>query len=253
MKEATHHPHRTYVQYGATTVAAALFAALALIGPRPVARADTAPSYRAGIASIDGIGKFYEGREIAHVMGFEGAEWLERPTRQQEERPDLMVKELSLTPGMTVADIGAGSGYLSRRMAPRVAPGKVYAVDVQSAMVGLLAGLAAQPGMGNIVPIQATPTDVKLPPNSIDLAIMVDVYHELEFPFEVMHSVIRALKPGGRMVFIEYRLEDPNVPIKALHRMSEAQVRREMRLLPLEWDHTSERLPIQHVIVFRRQ
>ena len=164
-----------------------------------------------------------------------------------------MVQELELTPGMTVADIGAGSGYLSRRIARQVTPGKVYAVDVQPEMVTLLKDLAAQPDMGNIVPTQGTVTDVKLPSNSIDLAILVDVYHELEFPYEVMQSLIRALKPGGRLVFVEYRLEDPNVPIKALHRMSVAQVRREMRPLPLVWDHTSERLPIQHIIVFRRR
>jgi SAM-dependent methyltransferase len=107
--------------------------------------------------------------------------------------------------------------------------------------------------MGNIVATQGAVADVGLPAASVDLAVMVDVYHELEFPYEVMQSVVRALKPGGRMVFVEYRLEDPNIPIKALHRMSEAQVRREMALLPLVWDHTSERLPIQHLIVFRKR
>ena len=253
------HSKRRRAIAAALDVTTALLAAIALTGPLFAARADTAtstpaaPVYRNGCGSIDGIGKFYEGREIAHVMGFEGADWLDRPTRQQEERPDVMVQELGLTPGMTVADIGAGSGYLSRRMARQVAPGKVYAVDVQPEMVGLLKDLAAQPGMGNIVPTQGTVTDVKLPTNSIDLAILVDVYHELEFPYEVIQSLIRALKPGGRLVFVEYRLEDPNVPIKALHRMSVAQVRREMNPLPVVWDHTSERLPIQHIIVFRRR
>ncbi|MDP9064522.1 MAG: methyltransferase domain-containing protein [Pseudomonadota bacterium] len=257
------HSKRRYAVAAVLDVIAALFAAIVLIGPLRGARADTppatppsptiaAPAYRYGPGSIDGIGKFYEGREIAHVMGFEGADWLERPTRQQEEQPDVMVQELGLKPGMTVADIGAGSGYLSRRMARQVAPGKVYAVDVQPRMVSLLKDVAAEPGMDNIVPTQATATDVKLPANSIDLAILVDVYHELEFPYEVMQSLVRALKPGGRLVLVEYRLEDPNVPIKALHRMSVAQVRREMRILPVVWDHTSERLPIQHLIVFRK-
>ncbi|MDP9065093.1 MAG: class I SAM-dependent methyltransferase [Pseudomonadota bacterium] len=186
-------------------------------------------------------------------MGFEGAAWLDRSTRDQEERPDIMIHELSLTPGMIVADIGAGSGYLSRRVAKQVAPGKVYAVDVQPEMVGLLKDLAKQPGMDNIVPTQGTVTDVNLPSNSIDVAVMVDVYHELEYPYEVMQSLVHALKPGGRMVFVEYRLEDPSVPIKTLHRLSVAQVRREMQPLPLDWDHTSERLPLQHIIVFRRR
>ena len=208
--------------------------------------------YRQGRASPDGIGKFYDGREIAQVMGFEGAAWLERPTREEEERTDLLLAQLDLKSGMTVADIGAGSGYLSRRMAPRVSPGKVYAVDVQPQMVELLTKLSREPGLGNLVPVQGGSRDTGLPPGSLDLAIMVDVYHELEFPYEVMQSVLRALKPGGRMIFVEYRGEDPAVPIKALHKMSEAQVRREMQGLPLEWQRTSEVLPIQHIIVFRR-
>jgi len=208
--------------------------------------------YRQGRASPDGIGKFYDGREIAQVMGFEGAAWLERPSREQEERTDLLLAQLDLKSGMTVADIGAGSGYLSRRMAPRVSPGKVYAVDVQPQMVELLTKLAREPGLGNLVPVQGGSRDTGLPPGSVDLAIMVDVYHELEFPYEVMQSVRRALKPGGRMIFVEYRGEDPAVSIKALHKMSEAQVRREMQGLPLEWVRTSEVLPIQHIIVFRR-
>lgn len=208
--------------------------------------------YRQGQASPDGIGKFYDGREIAQVMGFEGAAWLERPTREQEERTDLLLAQLDLKSGMTVADIGAGSGYLSRRMAPRVSPGKIYAVDVQPQMVELLTKLSREPGLGNLVPVQGGSRDTGLPPQSVDLVIMVDVYHELEFPYEVMQSVLSALKPGGRMIFVEYRGEDSAVPIKALHKMNEAQVRREMQGLPLEWQRTSEVLPIQHIIVFRR-
>jgi SAM-dependent methyltransferase len=227
---------------------------LALAGlPSISAPADAASPYRQGRASPDGIGKFYDGREIAQVMGFEGAAWLERPTREQEERTDLLLAQLDLKSGMTVADIGAGSGYLSRRMAPRVSPGKVYAVDVQPQMVELLTKIAREPGLGNLVPVQGGSKDTGLPPASVDLAIMVDVYHELEFPYEVMQSVLSALKPGGRMIFVEYRGEDPSVPIKALHKMSEAQVRREMQDLPLEWQRTSEVLPIQHIIVFRRR
>jgi ubiquinone/menaquinone biosynthesis C-methylase UbiE len=220
----------------------------------PAAPPSPIPSpYRVGAASADGIGKFYDGREIAQVMGFDGAPWLDRPSREHEERPDLLVQELRLQPGMTVADIGAGSGYLSRRMVPLVAPGKVFAVDVQAPMVALLADLSKQPGMGNLEPVQGTVDDVKLPADSVDLAVMVDVYHELEFPLEVMRSVVRALKPGGRMVFVEYRAEDPKVPIKALHKMSTAQVRLEMRRLPLEWERTAELLPVQHIIVFRKR
>lgn len=210
------------------------------------------PLYREGPASPDGIGKFYQGREIAAIMGFEGAPWLERPSRASEERPDLLVEELHLRPGMSVADIGAGSGYLSRRMAPVVGSGRVFAVDVQPRMVALLKELSQKPEFRNLVPIQGAIDDVRLPPASVDLAVMVDVYHELAYPYEVMRSLLRALKPGGRVVLVEYRGEDPAVPIKALHKMSEAQIRREMSVLPLIWERTSERLPIQHIVVFRK-
>ncbi|MGO9933730.1 MAG: class I SAM-dependent methyltransferase [Steroidobacteraceae bacterium] len=211
------------------------------------------PPYREGPASPDGIGKFYQGREIAAIMGFEGAPWLERPSRASEERPDLLVEELHLQPGMTVADIGAGSGYLSRRMAPIVAPGRVFAVDVQLQMVALLTELSQKPEYKNLVPIQGGSDDVQLPTASVDVAVMVDVYHELAYPYELMRSLIRALKPGGWVVLVEYRGEDPAVPIKALHKMSEAQIRREMSVLPLTWERTSERLPMQHIVVFRKR
>jgi SAM-dependent methyltransferase len=211
-----------------------------------------ATPYREGQRSPDGIGKFYQGREIAAVMGFEGASWLERPSRATEERPDLLVKELHLRPGMTVADVGAGSGYLSRLVAPLVAPGRVFAVDVQPEMVTLLTELSRQPAFKNLVPIQGDTADVKLPPASVDLGVMVDVYHELAYPYEVMRSLIRALKPGGRVVLVEYRAEDPAVPIKALHKMSKAQIRREMSVLPLVLERISERLPMQRIIVFRK-
>ena len=194
------------------------------------------------------------GREIAGVMGWQGAAWLEREEREKEERTDVLIKALDLKPGMVVADIGAGTGYLSRRMAKAVAAnGKVLAVDVQPEMVRMLKRLAQQKGLSNIVPSLGIETDVKLPAASVDLAIMVDVYHELAYPFEVMESIIRALKPGGQVVFIEYRAEDPNVPIKALHKMSEAQVRREAEEHPLIWDRTVASLPWQHMVVFRKK
>jgi SAM-dependent methyltransferase len=223
--------------------------------PPPNATAESSIAmqlYREGRGSPDGIGKFYQGREIAAVMGFEGAQWLERPSRASEERPDLLVAELHLQPGMTVADIGAGSGYLSRRMAPIVVPGRVFAVDVQPQMVALLTELGQKSEFKNLAPIQGGPDDVKLPPASTDLAVLVDVYHELAYPYEVMMSLICGLKPGGRVVLVEYRGEDPSVPIKPLHKMSVAQIRREMSVLPLTWERNSERLPMQHIVVFRK-
>ena len=211
-------------------------------------------SVPASLANPDGIGKRYMGREIAGVMGWQGAAWLEREEREKEERTDLLLKALALKPGMTVADIGAGTGYLSRRMAGVLAPdGRVLAVDVQPEMVRMLKRLAQQKGLANILPSLGTETDVKLPASSVDLAIMVDVYHELAFPFEVMESIIWALKPGGQLVFIEYRAEDANVPIKALHKMSEAQVRREAEVHALVWDRTVASLPWQHMVVFRKR
>jgi len=155
---------------------------------------------------------------------------------------------------MVVADIGAGTGYLSRRMAPAVMPGgRVLAEDVQPEMVGMLRGMVRQSGLTQIEPSLGTEADVKLPASSVDLAIMVDVYHELAYPYEVLASIVRALKPGGRLVFVEYRAEDPKVPIKALHKMSEAQVRREAAVHPLVWERSIETLPWQHVLVFRRR
>src|ERR1700733_12919019 len=207
----------TYSARMSSFVAALWLVVPTSVSPLPTAIAENSvamPLYREGRGSPDGIGKFYQGREIAAVMGFEGAPWLERPSRASEERPDLLVEELHLQRGMTVADIGAGSGYLSRRMAPIVGPGRVFAVDVQPQMVALLTELSQKTEFKNLVPIQGDTDDVKLPPASIDLAVLVDVYHELSFPYEVMRSLIRALKPGGRVVLVEYRGEDPAVPIK---------------------------------------
>jgi SAM-dependent methyltransferase len=239
-----------------SSIIAALWVVVAtFVSPMPTAIAENSvaiPLYREGHGSPDGIGKFYQGREIAAVMGFEGASWLERPSRASEERPDLLVRELRLQPGTTVADIGAGSGYLSRRMAPIVGPGRVFAVDVQPQMVALLTELSQKPEFKNLVPVQGDTDDVRLPPASIDLAVLVDVYHELAYPYEVMRSLTRALKPGGRVVLVEYRGEDPAVPIKPLHKMTEGQIRREMSVFPLTWERTSERLPMQRIVVFRK-
>jgi SAM-dependent methyltransferase len=226
---------------------------LLVIGLTPNARDADSAVYQYRPASIEGIGKFYYGREIAHVMGCTGMAWLERPERASEERPDWLVEELKLSPTMNVADIGAGSGYLTRLLSPRVPRGHVYAVDVQPEMVDALKEVAARPEFANVVPILGTAMDTRLSADTVDLVVMVDVYHELEYPAEIMHSVLKALKPGGRIAFVEYRAEDPSVPIKELHKMSEAQLRREMSALPLVWETGSERLPLQHVFIFRRR
>jgi ubiquinone/menaquinone biosynthesis C-methylase UbiE len=202
--------------------------------------------------TAEGTGKVYMGREIAHVMGYQGAAWLERENREKQERTDLLIQSLDLKAGMTVADIGAGTGYLSRKMASRVTnAGTVYAVDVQPEMIGKLKAAAKQ--FTNIKPVLSKEGDIQLPANSVDLAIMVDVYHELAYPYEVMQSILKALKPNGQLVLVEYRAEDDRVPIKATHKMSEAQIKQEMSVLPLTWKKTMSALPWQHVVVFAKQ
>ena len=235
-------------RWGALT--ALLLAASAALA-QPTAFADR---YSVVPAGADGIGKRYMGREISAVMGWQGAAWLEREEREREERTDLLLAALALRPGMVVADIGAGTGYLSRRMAPALLPGgKVWAVDVQPEMVSLLQAGVKRSGLTHIEPRLGTIDDVKLPAVSVDLAIMVDVYHELAYPHEVMSSLMKALKPGGRLVFVEYKAEDPRVPIKALHKMSEAQIKREAAVFALDWERTVSTLPWQHVVVFRKR
>jgi precorrin-6B methylase 2 len=213
-----------------------------------------APRYSAAPASGDGIGKRYMDREISAVMGWQGAAWLEREERDREERIDLLLAALALKPGMVVADIGAGTGYLSRRMATAVMPGgKIWAVDVQPEMIELLQAGAKRSGLTQIEARLSAADDIRLPAASLDLAVMVDVYHELAFPYEVMASVLKALKPGGRVVFVEYKAEDPRVPIKPLHKMSEAQIKREAAVFKLDWERTVSTLPWQHVVVFRKR
>jgi ubiquinone/menaquinone biosynthesis C-methylase UbiE len=202
----------------------------------------------------NGIGKFYMGREIAHVMGHQAADWLERGEREKEERTSLLIDSLKVRPGDLVADIGAGTGYHVRRIAPKIAPaGRVYAVDIQPEMLTLLTNSLAELKITNVVPVLGTISDPKLPANSIDLALMVDVYHEFSHPHEMMEAICRGLKPGGRVVFVEFRAEDPNVPIKEVHKMSEAQVKKEMTLHPLEWVETLKVLPWQHIIIFKKK
>ena len=209
--------------------------------------------YHFGQSSPDGIGKFYMGREISHVMGHLAAGWLERPEREQEERVSLLVEALNLKVGDKIADIGAGTGYIARQIAVLVGPkGVVYGVDVQPEMVKLLTDNMKQYHITNVKGILGKIDDPNLPINSIDLAIMVDVYHEFSHPYEMIRSICKSLKPGGRLVFVEYSLEDPSVPIKRLHKMSELQVLKEASPHPLEWVETIHTLPRQHIIIFKR-
>jgi precorrin-6B methylase 2 len=217
-----------------------------------VTKQEPTPIYQQYPPTADGTGKVYMGREIAPVMGYQGAAWLERAAREKEERTDILMRALNLKKGMVVADIGAGTGYLSRRMADGVGlQGTVYAVDVQTEMISRLSRLSEK--YTNIKPVLSDPSDIKLEPNSLDMAIMVDVYHELEFPYEVAQSIWTALKPGAKLVLVEYRAEDDKVPIKNSHKMTQAQVIKELTVLPFRWHNTVTSLPWQHVVIFTKQ
>jgi SAM-dependent methyltransferase len=201
----------------------------------------------------EGIGKFYLGREIAQVMGHLAADWLERPEREQEEQPNKLLDALKLKDGDAVADIGAGSGYFAFRIAKRVGEkGKVLAVDIQPEMLDIIRKRMKDWKISNVEPIQGTETDPKLPANSVDLILMVDVYHEFSYPYEMTQAMVRSLKIGGRMVFVEYRKEDPKVYIKLVHKMYEKQVLKEMEPHALRWVKTLDVLPTQHVIIFEK-
>ena len=219
------------------------FGLVSLIGP---ATAQEAATVRAP--------KVYMGREIADVMTFHGADWLLRDTRDAEEQPDRMLDALKLTPGMTVADVGAGVGFTSVRMAKRVgAKGTVLATDVQPEMLRMLAENARNLGFKNIKPIRCTPTDPKLPEAALDLILMVDVYHECAQPAATLKGLRKALKPDGRLVLIEFRAEDPEVPIKPEHKMSVVQARKELEANGFVFKESLEFLPWQHIIIFNKK
>jgi ubiquinone/menaquinone biosynthesis C-methylase UbiE len=226
--------------------------ALSLSGVSLSAAEPVSP-YTTGPQTRDGLGKYYFGREIAHYMTHEGAPWLDRPEREQEERPDLVLAALALRPGDVVADIGCGTGYFSWRLAAAVgAKGRVYGEEIQPEMLAQLAVRMKERNVTNVTGVLGTLDDPKLP-EPVDLVLLVDVYHELSQPAELMAAICRQVKPGGRIAFVEYRGEDPAVPIKPLHKMTEAQVLKEMSALPLEHVATVRTLPWQHLIIFRKR
>lgn len=200
----------------------------------------------------DGIGKFYMGREIAQVMGHRGAGWLERPSRETQEQPATLINSLDLQPTDIVADIGAGTGYMSFRMSPLVSKGKVLAVDIQPEMIEIMEFLKQENKIKNVETILGTATNPNLPESTVDLALMVDAYHEFEYPREMMAGIIQGLKVGGRVVLVEYRKENPLIMIKPLHKMTQKQVKEEMQAVGLVWRETKDVLPEQHIIIFEK-
>ena len=193
------------------------------------------------------------GRRIAGVMGMNGADWLVRPEREAEEQPEKALDALNLKPGMVVADIGAGVGYMSLRMARRVGPaGKVYANDLQPAMLDRLRQNAAKTGIGNVVTVVGDVADPKLPANTMDLVLLVDVYHEFSQPQQMLRKIRETLKPDGRLVLLEYRAEDPNVPIIAEHKMTVGQVKAELEAEGFVLQPVIETLPRQHILILTK-
>lgn len=203
--------------------------------------------------SPDGTGKFYLDREIAQVMGHQGAGWLERSNREEEERTDLLIEALELQPTDVVADIGAGSGYFTFRMSPLVPQGKVLAVDIQSEMLELIRKKQATQRVENVQTILGTVEDPRLPQDSVDWVLLVDAYHEFSHPYEMMSHIADALAPEGKVALVEYRAEDPEIMIKPKHKMTEDQAVREMEKVGLELVENKDPLPQQHLMIFQKK
>ena len=203
--------------------------------------------------SPDGTGKYYEGREISYVMGHLAADWLERPEREREENVSQAIENMGIQANERIADIGAGSGYYTFIMARKAPQGKVFAVDLQSEMLDLMKQRIEREDIKNVELIRGSETSPNLEANSVDLVTMVDVYHELSHPREMMQHIVSALRPGGRFVLLEYRMEDPTVPIKRLHKLSEEQAVREMESVGLRLRENMDNLPWQHCMVFVKE
>ncbi len=226
-----------------------LFLALPLSGCRGQ-DTDTNEKYIYKSGDPNGIGKWYMGREIAYVMGYQGISWLERPEREQEERTSILLENMNIQYDDVIADIGAGSGYHSFRMAGMTQQGKIYAVDIQEEMLAAMRQRSEKSGIKNVELVKSSEREVNLPPNSIDKVLIVDVYHEFEYPFEIIKSIEKALKSDGKIYLIEYRAEDPNVPIKRVHKMTEKQAVKELNAAGFKLESNIDNLPWQHCMVF---
>ena len=202
---------------------------------------------------LSGTGKFYLGREIARLTGGErDTAWLERPTRETSELPARVVQALGLKASDVVADIGAGTGYFTFRLSGEVPRGRVLAVDVQPEMLEVIRERMAKEDVGNVEPVLGTEKDPRLPAASVDVALVVDAYHEFAYPREMMEHIAEALRPGGRLVLVAYRGEDPTLPVGPLRKLTEAQAREEMEAVGLRWRETKDVLPQQHFMVFEK-
>jgi SAM-dependent methyltransferase len=205
-------------------------------------------SYRNG--DRNGIGKWYMEREISHVMGYQGMSWLERDEREKEENTSTLLANMNISKTDDIADIGAGSGYHVFKMADMVTAGTIYAVDIQDEMLAAMRDKKLEGKITNVALVKGSEKSANLEPNSVDKVLIVDVYHEMNFPYEMMASIKKAMRADAKLYLIEYRGEDPNVPIKELHKMTEAQAVKEMKALGLELEENTDNLPWQHCLVF---
>ncbi len=231
--------------------AAVVALTLALLNP-PVSATTDEGHYQMVTPSRDGTGKLYMGREISHVMGHLGAGWLERPSREREERTDLLIQNMGLKDTDSVVDLGAGTGYFSFPIAQQLSAGKVLAIDIEPEMLKRIEQRKTVSGIQNIETVLASKTNPNIPADSVDVVLLVDAYHEFSQPREVMAAVSRGLKPGGRVILVEYRGEDRKVPIKRLHKMTQQQAKKELNAVGLRWQRTDQYLPQQHVMVFTK-
>jgi protein-L-isoaspartate O-methyltransferase len=215
--------------------------------------ANTESIYSFKRVDFNGIGKWYMGREIAYVMGFQGIDWLERSEREKEENVSTLINNMKIKPEDTIADIGAGSGYHVFRMAPMAKNGLVYAVDIQVEMLKAIQKTKKLKKVANVETVLGNEKSINLPEHSVDKILMVDVYHEFNFPAEMIASIKKALKPNGRLFLIEYRGEDPNVPIKKIHKMSEKQAVMEMKAAGFKLEQNVNNLPWQHCMIFEKE
>ena len=233
-----------------------LLAGLILGCAQPAADAsgdqNTDAHYSSGPSTRGGTGVYYMGREIAFTMSHLGASWLDRPERVLEERTDLLIETLPFDPESDVADIGAGSGYFALRIAEQLDGGTVYAVDIQPEMLDIIRGRATRAGLDNIELVLAGEKSPQLKPESIDMAFMVDAYHEFRWPREVMLDLKAALRETGKIVLIEYRAEDPTVPIIPVHKMTARQTITEMEAIGLKFLANNDFLPQQHFLIFEK-
>ena len=208
-------------------------------------------SYKNG--DRNGIGKWYMEREISHVMGYQGMSWLERDEREKEENTSTLLENMNITKTDDIADIGAGAGYHVFKMADMAKEGTIYAVDIQDEMLAAMRDKKLAGKITNVALVKGSEKSVNLAPNSVDKVLIVDVYHEMNFPYEMMASVKEAMRSDGKLYLIEYRGEDPTVPIKQLHKMTEAQAVKEMKAIGLELEENTDNLPWQHCMVFVKE